>query len=139
MRNDTMQNAGLTLLRVVTGLIFAMHGGQKLFQFGLEGVTSGFAEMGVPLPAITAPGVSLLEFIGGIALIFGLLTRVLGVLFAIDMLGAMVFVHLAAGFFLPEGYEFTLILFASSAALALIGAGAWSADHVIASRRQRTV
>ncbi|MGH7446285.1 MAG: DoxX family protein [Longimicrobiales bacterium] len=139
MRNDAMQNAGLTLLRVVTGLIFAMHGWQKLFQFGLEGVTSGFAEMGVPLPAITAPGVSLLELVGGIALIVGLLTRVFSALLAIDMIGAILIVHLAAGFFLPEGYEFALIMFAASAALALMGAGAWSVDHVIASRRNRTV
>lgn len=139
MRTDGTLNAGLALLRVITGVIFAMHGGQKLFQMGLEAVTGGFAEMGVPLPGITAPAVALLEFFGGFALILGLLTRVVAALLAIDMIGAMVFVHLAAGFFLPNGYEFVLALFGANGALALAGAGDWSVDHAIWRARHRDV
>jgi putative oxidoreductase len=55
------------------------------------------------------------------------------------MLGAMFLVHLPAGFFLPNGYEFVLMLAASATTLAITGAGRYSADAVIARRRVTTV
>ena len=126
---------GLTVLRVVAGLVFIAHGGQKLFVFGLDGVTAGFTQMGIPLAAVAAPMVALVEFFGGIALVVGLLTRLAAVGLAITMLGAIAFVHLASGFFLPNGSEFALTLFAASVALALTGAGDFSLDGLRARRR----
>ena len=126
---------GLAILRVVAGLVFVAHGGQKLFVYGLGGVTAGFMEMGIPLAAVAAPLVALVEFFGGLALIAGLLTRLAAVGLAITMLGAIAFVHLPAGFFLPNGSEFALILFAAATALALSGAGEFSLDGLRARRR----
>src|SRR5687768_15526045 len=126
---------GLTVVRVITGIIFMAHGGQKLFSFGLAGVTAGFTQMGVPLPGITAPLVAILEFFGGLALVIGLLTRLAALGLAIDMLGAIVLVHLAAGFFMPAGYEFALSLFGASLALAVAGPGILSVDEAIARRQ----
>jgi len=125
----------LAILRVVVGIVFLAHGGQKLFVFGFDGVTGAFTQMGAPLPQITAPMVALLEFFGGLALVAGLLTRFAAVGLALVMLGAMVLVHLAAGFFAPNGVEFPLTLLAASAALAVAGAGRFSLDHLIAARR----
>lgn len=132
-------NIGLTVLRVITGLIFVAHGGQKLFVFGFDGVAAGFGQMGVPLAAVTGPFVALLEFFGGIALIAGVLTRLVSVGLAFTMVGALLLVHLAGGFFMPTGIEFTLSLLGSTILLALTGAGAYSLDNLIARRRGSTV
>ena len=127
---------GLTILRVITGLVFLAHGGQKLFVYGLDGVTGGFAGMGIPLAGIAAPAITLLEFFGGAALVLGVLTRTLALLFVGDMLGAMLFVHAKNGFFLPTGSEFVITLAAIGLALALVGPGRYSVDALIAARRK---
>jgi len=131
MQNDRKRDLGIAVLRVAAGIVFLKHGGQKVFGFGLGGVGAAFAQMGFPLPAILGPFVALLEFAGGLALIAGLLTRWVSILFAIEMAVAVLKVHLAAGFFLPAGFEFAFTMFAASVALALAGPGAVALDRMI--------
>jgi putative oxidoreductase len=129
------QQFGLAVLRLVLGITMTAHGAQKLFVFGIAGVQGAFAKMGAPLPMVTGPLVAGLEFFGGIAMAIGFLTRLVGLGLAIDMFGAIVIVHGAAGFFLPAGYEFVLLLMAASAAMALAGPGAFSIDGLIEKNR----
>jgi len=120
---------GLLVLRVVVGAIFAAHGAQKIFEFTLPGTIGSFAGMGVPLPEIAGPVVAFVELIGGILLILGLLTRPVAILLAIDMIVALVAVHLPAGLWVGDGgYEFVAVLGAAALALALTGAGRFSFD-----------
>ncbi|WP_082157590.1 DoxX family protein [Kocuria sp. SM24M-10] len=128
---------GLTVLRAVLGLTFLLHGWQKVGEWTLAGTQASFAQMGVPLAEVAAPAVAVLELVGGALLVVGLGTRVVAALLALTMLGALVLVHLPAGFFAADGgFELVLLLAAGTLFLALAGAGRWSVDHVLAGRRR---
>ena len=106
------------------GIVFLAHGYQKLFVFHMGAVTKMMAGMGIPEPQVAAIVVSLVEFVGGIALVLGLGTRWAAMLLAIDMAVAVVKVHLHNGLFSARGgYEFPLTLLAACVALALAGPG----------------
>lgn len=125
---------GLTILRIVLGVVFMAHGSQKLFVFGHAGTAGAFTQMGVPLPAITSGIVMAVELLGGIALVLGAFTGIAATLVAIDMLGAIVFVHAKNGFFLPMGVEYPLTLLVANVAVALAGPGAFAVDNVLMAK-----
>jgi putative oxidoreductase len=131
---EKKQALGLALVRAIVGIVFLAHGSQKLFVFGFSGVTGFFSHLGIPFPAVAAVVVTLVEFLGGVALLIGLFTRYAAALIAIDMLVAILKVHLKGGFFLPAGYEFALTLLVASVALMIAGAGAPSVDALRGKR-----
>ena len=123
---------GMLPLRIVVAAVFLMHGGQKLFVWGLGGTTGGMTQMGIPLPGVAAVVVTFVELLGGLAIITGFLTRWAGVLLAIDMAVAILKVRLGAGFL--GGYELELTLFGAALTLAAVGAGGVSVDRLLDRR-----
>jgi len=133
---------GLLIVRVVLGIIFFAHGAQKVLGWfgghGLKGTVAYFVSTGLPAPI--AYLVCFTEFLSGLGLIFGLLTRLCGLGVGAVMIGAIVTVHWRHGFFLNaelkpgkgHGIEFALALLAMAIALLIDGGGALSLDRLIA-------
>ncbi|HVL25946.1 MAG TPA: DoxX family protein [Thermomicrobiales bacterium] len=129
---DPGVSSGLLVLRVVVGLVFFMHGWQKLVDNGISATQQGFDGMGVMLPDITAVIVTFVELIGGAMLIAGFLTRIAGVLLVIDMIAALFIVHVENGFFAANGgFELVFLLAGGALALVIAGPGAYSADAMV--------
>ena len=117
-----------SLLRIVSGLMFAQHGAQKLFGWlGGDQVTNLMSMMGVA---------GILEFFGGILIILGLLTRPVAFLLSGQMAVAYFMAHFPRAFWPAENGGEPAVLFCFIFLyLAATGAGRWSVDHAIASRR----
>jgi putative oxidoreductase len=121
-----LQKFAPTVLRFALGVVFVVHGYQKLFMQGFGGVGDFFAGLGIPLAMFSAYVVTLVEFFGGMFLILGILVRWSSALLAIVMAVATFVVHLPNGFTGESGYEWTFVLFFALVSLMLSGPGAWS-------------
>jgi putative oxidoreductase len=119
---------GPFFLRVAVGVVFIMHGAQKLFGAfggpGLKGFSQMIAGMGLRPVMAWATAVALIEFVGGIFLLLGFMTRLSALLTGVVMAVAVIFVHMPNGFFAKGGgIEFPLVLFAACLCLLLTGGG----------------
>ncbi|MEI7025343.1 DoxX family protein [Paenibacillus sp. y28] len=96
-----------TLMRVVLGIIFLVHGYMK-FQMGLGNVDAWFTSAGTPgfLAYIAGP----LELVGGVMLIIGLFTRYVSILFVLLMVAAIVLMKLPLGLVSDTGAGYELDL-----------------------------
>ncbi|MFG2560737.1 DoxX family membrane protein [Streptomyces sp. NPDC048496] len=131
-------DVGLLILRLVLGLTVAAHGAQKLFGWfgggGLEGTGQFFAMSGYPSGRTMALIAGLSETLGGLGLVFGLLTPLAGASVLGTMINALA-VKWGGGFFAPEGVEYELLLAAGAAGLALAGPGRLAVDRFLPGLR----
>lgn len=116
------QSIGLLILRVVTGLVFVMHGSMKIGHIDI--VAGFFTHLGIVTGAVgVAWFIALLEVVGGAALILGVATRLFGLLLGIEMIVAIFMTGVGRGW---GQHEFELLLAAASLAIALSGSGKFS-------------
>jgi putative oxidoreductase len=137
----TTDDYTLTLVRAVLGIVFLAHGAQKVLGWfgggGFAGTLASFTHnMGIP--AVFAVLAILAEFLGGIGLIVGLLSRIAAFGIAINMAVAILLVHAPNGLFMNwsgkqkgEGIEYHLLALAMAILVMVRGAGAWSLDRTL--------
>src|SRR5580692_6923308 len=141
----TDDSIATSILRWVLGVVFFAHGAQKMLGwfggFGFTG-TMGFFTGMAHIPAPLAFLAIAAEFFGGIGLILGFLTRIAAFGIGVNMLVAILMVHLPFGFFMNwtgtqkgEGFEFHLLVLAIVAFLMIRGAGAFSVDRLLTVAR----
>jgi putative oxidoreductase len=123
---------GLAILRVVVGVIFIAHGAPAVFG-GMEGTSALMESLGVPLPAVAAWAIKLLEFLGGISLVAGFLVTPVALLLGAHMMAGIVLIHAARGFYVVgpnanSGIEFNLLLTAALLVLVFGGPGLAAMD-----------
>jgi len=118
------KNLGLLLIRVGTGLVFFMHGIIKLQSIGM---INSFFTKSLGLPPGTAMLIAALETVGGLAIVFGIFTRVFAILLGIEMLVAIFLTGgIAKGW---EQHELEALLMAVSFGLVYTGSGKFSLWH----------
>ncbi|MBB3952967.1 DoxX family protein [Aureimonas jatrophae] len=125
MNRPTSTEYGAALLRVALGFLFLAHLGLKLFVFTPAGTAGFFGSIGLP-PAL-AYVVMVAEALGGLALILGIHTRVVALALVPLILGTIVTVHGANGFFFSNpngGWEYPAFWALALVVQALIGDGA---------------
>jgi putative oxidoreductase len=131
----------ITIVRSVLGVVFFAHGAQKALGWfggpGLQSTVSVFREhLGIPAPlavlAVTA------EFLGGLGLIVGLLSRVAALSIAAVMIVALLTVHWKFGFFMNwygdkqgQGIEYHILVLVLAVVVMIKGGGASSLDQVL--------
>jgi putative oxidoreductase len=117
------------LIRFAAGLFLVPHGAQKLFGWfdgrGLEATSASFARMGF------GSLVGAVEFVGGILIALGLLTRP-AAMAATILLAVAVAVHLPNGFFVTKGgFEYAMLWAVLCASIAVRGGGRLSLDRAL--------
>jgi putative oxidoreductase len=118
---------GITIVRLMMATVFIVSGYGK-WAAGLLATTAGFAKIGIPIPGAAAPFVATLEVGGGILLFLGLITRVVGLLFALEMTVTAFYVKFPAQWWNPARID--LMLLATGILMMIGGPGRLAADNL---------
>lgn len=113
-------------LRIGVGIIFIVAGWGKLT--GIEGVQGFFGNIGIPLPGIMAWVVAIVEFFGGLMVLFGAYIRIPAVLLAFTMVVALLTTKLDGDF---SAARLDIMLLLASLALVFTGSGSYSIDDMM--------
>ena len=139
---STSSNWATIPLRIVLGVIFFAHGAQKVLGSfegpGLTNFIGGQAPFSFMRPSwLWLAAAAFSEFVGGIVILLGLLTRVGAFFIACVMLTAIAGVHWPNFFASKRGVEFPLALFAMAVSLLISGAGSLSVDQAIGGKKRK--
>lgn len=119
---NRMQPLALLVMRIVLGAIMIGHGYHKVWG-GFHHHMDMVGSLGLPRwLAYLSAGT---EFVGGIGIVLGLLTRFFAFAFVIEMGVAIWKVHFKNGLMGAGGYEFPLALATLALALVCFGGGPW--------------
>lgn len=116
-------------LRLFIGGLFVLHGWPKIKN--PKRPASWVASTGWGWAVGFAYAFTFLEFFGGLALVVGFLTRIVGFLFVLQMIATTIFARKKLGKKLMSGWETDILFLAGALALVLLGAGAWSLDALL--------
>ena len=136
-RTTPLADVALLIGRLALGATMVAHGLQKLDQGGLGGTAEGFEQMGIPAPGAAALFSISVELGGGVLILLGALTPIVGLLWAGNMAGAWWYVHRDAFFAGEGGYELVMVLGALGLVLAGTGPGRLSVDALLTRNRTR--
>ena len=126
---DKYSDWSVILVRLALGLVFFTHGIGKLLNIGpypggIEGAANFLAGLGVPAALFFAWVIALVETFGSLALLGGLFVRYAALLLSIEMVVAILLVHLPKGWSIfNNGYEYPLVLLLLLVSMLLSGAG----------------
>jgi len=142
-RLEGLERLAVLILRLFLGFVFMMHGSQKLLGAfgggGVSGVAGMMGKLGIEPSLLWAWVVSITEFVGGVCLFFGFLTRFWAAGLVIDMAVAVVKVHLVNGFFVGKnGVELPLTFGVIALVIVLTGPGSLSMDRAIGIEKRAT-
>ncbi|TVR34381.1 MAG: DoxX family protein [Balneolaceae bacterium] len=119
----------LLLLRIGVGLVFVVAGWGKLT--GIEGVQGFFGNLGIPMAGIMAWVVAIVEFVGGLMVLFGAYARIPNLLLAFIMVVA-IFTTKMDGFDISDaGTRVDILMLLITLSLAILGSGKYSIDSMI--------
>jgi putative oxidoreductase len=139
-RMSAASDVALLGMRLAAGSIMALHGWTK-FDGGIENFKGFLDFLNLPFSGVLQYVVPTLEFVGGLMILVGLLTRVPALLIAIEMIFTSLLVKLSKldlGILGPEGAggaEVDFLYLASFVALFILGAGRISLDAVLGIER----
>jgi len=140
---STTNDGTLTILRLALGIVFFAHGAQKMLGwfggYGFSG-TMGYFTHQLGIPWVFGFLAILTEFLGGLGLIVGLLSRIPAFAIIVEMVAVVVMIHGRFGFFMNwsgtqggEGYEYHVVLIAVSLVILIRGSGSLSIDARLSS------
>ena len=131
---------GLLLARAMVGAVFLSEGIQKFLFPDTLGI-GRFTEIGIPVPALSAPFVGIVETACGALLLLGLGTSLAVVLLLLDM--AVAIATTKVPILLQKGFwsmaheartDYCMVL--GSLTLLLLGGGGWSVAAALERRRR---
>jgi putative oxidoreductase len=125
----------LLIARIILGVVLFAHGIQKMIINGFAKTLEQFEALGIPLAIVSSAFVTVVEFVGGLLLLLGALTRIVVSLHIVVMVGAAIFVHASRGIFAQDGgWELVGVIAACELILAAVGPGRYSIDHLVLPR-----